>query len=149
MTLPLGYFALQEGHEIQAAAHGAAGEAFEPFLPGLVILLPLLGFLINGALALAASRRSADSLRGGAELDFFEGGQRPLTHRLPTWVGPGVIGLTFLIVLVNFTRMLGAELHEPIIRHYWTWMDTGAFQVDVALQLDLPFACFSQHALVH
>ena len=135
MTLPLGYFMLQQGHEVQAA-HGAAGEAFEPFLPGLVILLPLLGFLLNGALALAASRRSADALREGEELDFFEGGQRPLTHSLPTWIGPGVIGIAFAIVLVNFTRMLGADLHEPVIRHYWTWLETGTFQVDAALQLD-------------
>ncbi len=137
MTLPLGFFALQEGHEVTAAAQGLAGEAFEPFLPGLVILLPLIGFLLNGALALAASRRSADALRGGSELDFFEGGQRPLTHRLPTWIGPGVLGLTFLIVLVNFARMLGADLHEPFVTDpYWTWMSTGAFKVDVALQLD-------------
>jgi NADH-quinone oxidoreductase subunit L len=135
MTLPLGYFALQEGPELQAA-HGPAGEAFDPFLPGLVILLPLLGFLINGVLALSASRRSADALRGGSELDFFQGEKRPLTHSLPTWIGPGVLGLAFLIVLVNFTRMLGVEMHEPIIRHYWTWMNTGAFQVEVALQLD-------------
>jgi len=129
------YFALQEGHEIQAA-HGAAGEAFEPFLPGVIILLPLLGFLLNGALALSASRRSSAAVRAGGELDFFEGGKRPLTHTLPTWIGPGVIGVAFAIVLVNFTRMLGAELHEPIIRHYWTWMSTGAFSVDAALQLD-------------
>jgi len=135
MTFPLTYFALQEGQAIQAA-HGAAGEAFEPFLPGVIILLPLVGFLLNGALALAASRRSAAALRSGGELDFFEGGKRPLTHLLPTWIGPGVIGLAFLIVLVNFTRMLGAELHEPVIRHYWTWMATGAFSVDAALQLD-------------
>jgi NADH-quinone oxidoreductase subunit L len=129
------YFALQEGHEIQAA-HGAAGEAFEPFLPGVIILLPLLGFLLNGVLALSASRRSAAVVRGGGELDFFEGGKRPLTHSLPTWIGPGVIGLAFAIVLVNFSRMMGAELHEPIIRHYWTWMSTGTFSVDAALQLD-------------
>jgi len=135
MTFPLTYFALQEGAEIQAA-HGAAGEAFEPFLPGVIILLPLLGFLLNGALALAASRRSAAVVREGGELDFFEGGKRPLTHLLPTWIGPGVVGLAFLIVLVNFTRMLGAELHEPVIRHYWTWMATGTFTVDAALQLD-------------
>ena len=135
MTFPLMYFALQEGHEIQAA-HGPAGEAFEPFLPGVIILLPLLGFLLNGVLALAASRRSANVVRDGGELDFFEGGKRPLTHTLPTWIGPGVIGLAFVIVLVNFSRMLGADLHEPIVRHYWTWMSTGTFQVDAAIQLD-------------
>ncbi|MFC1791621.1 NADH-quinone oxidoreductase subunit L, partial [Gemmatimonadota bacterium] len=137
MTLPLGYFALQEGAELQAAAHGPVGEAMDPFiLPWLIVLLPLIGFLLNGALALSASRRSAAALRGGGELDFFEGGSRPLTHSLPTWIGPGVIGLAFLLVLVNFTLMMGMELHEPIVRSYWTWMDTGAFQVDAAIQLD-------------
>jgi NADH:ubiquinone oxidoreductase subunit 5 (subunit L)/multisubunit Na+/H+ antiporter MnhA subunit len=135
MTLPLGYFGMQAGYEVQAA-QGGAGEAFEPFLPGLVILLPLLGFLLNGALALAASRRSADAVRGGGELDFFHGKERPLTHVLPTWIGPGVIGLAFVIVLVNFFRMLGADLQEPIVRTYWTWMATGTLQVDAALQLD-------------
>jgi len=135
MTFPLTYFALQEAHGAEAA-HQAAGHAFEPFLPGVIILLPLLGFLLNGALALSASRRSADAVRGGGELDFFEGGSRPLTHILPTWIGPGVVGLAFVIVLVNFTRMLGAELHDPVVVHYWTWMATGTFQVDAALQLD-------------
>jgi NADH-quinone oxidoreductase subunit L len=135
MTLPLGYFGLQAGYEVQAAP-GGAGEAFEPFLPGLVVLLPLLGFLLNGALALTASRRSAEAVRGGGELDFFHGKERPLTHVLPTWIGPGVIGLAFVIVLVNFFRMLGADLQEPIIRTYWTWMATGTLQVDAALQLD-------------
>ena len=66
-----------EGPILQEA-HGPAGEAFEPFLPGLVILLPLLGFVLNGVLALAASRRSAAAVRAGGELDFFEGGKRPL-----------------------------------------------------------------------
>jgi NADH-quinone oxidoreductase subunit L len=140
MTYPLMYFALQE-HGAEAAQHGAevahtAGEAFEPFLPGLIILLPLLGFLLNGILALSAAKRSSAAIREGGELDFFEGGQRPLTHLLPTWIGPGVIGLALIIVLVNFTRMLGADLHDPMIVHYWTWMSTGAFQVDAALQLD-------------
>jgi NADH-quinone oxidoreductase subunit L len=135
MTLPLGYFAMQEAAELQAA-HGPAGEGFEPFLPGWIILLPLLGFLLNGVLALAASRRSADAVRSGGELDFFEGGKRPLTHSLPTWIGPGVVGLAFVIVLVNFARMLAVELHDPVIRDYWSWMATGTFQVDVALQLD-------------
>ena len=135
MTFPLTLFALQEGHGIEAA-HEVAGEAFEPFLPGVIILLPLLGFLLNGALALFAARQSSAVVRAGGELDFFEGGKRPLTHILPTWIGPGVLGLAFLLVLVNFTRMLGADLHEPIIRHYWTWMSTGTFSVDAALQLD-------------
>jgi NADH-quinone oxidoreductase subunit L len=104
-------------------------------LPGLIILLPLLGFVINGALALSATRKSADAVRAGGEFDFFENG-RPTTHSLPTWVGPGVMLLAFVLTLVNFFGMLGAELHEPVIRSYWAWISTGDLHVDAAIQLD-------------
>jgi NADH-quinone oxidoreductase subunit L len=116
----------------------AAAEAghFEPFLPGLVILLPLLGFAINGVLALQHARASADAVRGGSELALGDSASRPATHTLPTWVGPGVMLAAFLITLVNFTRMLGAHLEEPVVVHYWTWIATGTFTVDAAIQLD-------------
>ncbi|HEX2078332.1 MAG TPA: NADH-quinone oxidoreductase subunit L [Longimicrobium sp.] len=39
----------------EAAAHGAA---FHPVLPWLILGLPLLGFLVNGALSLIAARRA-------------------------------------------------------------------------------------------
>jgi NADH-quinone oxidoreductase subunit L len=114
----------------------AGGGGFEPFFPGLVVLLPLLGFALNGLLALAHARRSAAAVRAGGELELDGPRGRPATHTLPTWIGPGVVGLAFLITLVNFVRMLGAELHEPIVIHYWTWMSTGTFSVSAALQLD-------------
>jgi NADH-quinone oxidoreductase subunit L len=117
----------------QAAA--AAG-AFEPFLPGLVVLLPLLGFLANGFLALRHARHSADAVRAGGELDLGDASSRPATHTLPTWIGPGVLAGAFLITLVNFARMFGAELHDPVVVQYWTWMATGTFTAEVALQLD-------------
>jgi NADH-quinone oxidoreductase subunit L len=122
-----------------AAVQGGAetgGGTFEPFLPGLVILLPLLGFLINGVLALLHARASAVAVRAGIELELDGPRGRPLTHTLPTWIGPGVIGLAFLITLVNFTRMLGVHLEEPVVVTYWTWMSTGTFKVAAALQLD-------------
>ena len=97
---------------------------WEPFLPWLIILLPLLGFVVNGALALSAARKSADAVRAGGEFDFFESG-RPITHSLPTWVGPGVVLGAFLLTLVNFIGMLGADLHEPVIRSYWSWISIG------------------------
>jgi hypothetical protein len=37
---------------------------FQPFLPGLIVLLPLLGFAANGVLALMHGRSSADAVRG-------------------------------------------------------------------------------------
>ncbi|HAB29344.1 MAG TPA: hypothetical protein DCE19_01375, partial [Gemmatimonadetes bacterium] len=108
---------------------------WEPVLPWLIILLPLLGFFVNGTLALSAARKSADAVRAGGEFDFFENGL-PRTHSLPTWVGPGVVFLAFLLTLVNFIGMLGADLHEPWIRSYWQWISTGELQVGAAIQLD-------------
>ena len=125
----LGLFLLQA-----AEVPESAGE-WEPFLPGLIILLPLLGFAINGGLALSAARKSADAVRAGGEFDFFEG-PRSATHSLPTWVGPGVLLAAFLLTLVNFVGMLGAELHEPVVRSYWIWMSTGDLEVAAAIQLD-------------
>ncbi|HSH75247.1 MAG TPA: NADH-quinone oxidoreductase subunit L [Longimicrobiales bacterium] len=116
----------------------SASEAgpFEPFLPGLIVLLPLLGFVANGILALQHARASASAVRGGGELDLGERGARPATHTLPSWIGPGVLAGAFVITLVNFLRMFGAELHEPVVVSYWTWMATGTLNVDAALQLD-------------
>ena len=126
---------------MQAAGLEESAVAWEPLFPSLIILLPLVGFAINGALALSAARRSADVVRDGGELDFFENG-RPSTHSLPTWVGPGVVLGAFLLTLVNFIGMLGAELHEPVILEYWQWIVTGAdssgnrLEVWAAIQLD-------------
>ena len=127
MTPSVGFFLIQAAGE----AAGSHGGGFEPFLPGLIVLLPFLGFVINGALALISARRGADLVRSGADESEHHGpsGPKPATHSLPTFVGPGVVLLAFLIVLVNFTRMLGAELHEPVIQTYWTWMGTGTFEV--------------------
>ncbi|MEQ1856275.1 MAG: NADH-quinone oxidoreductase subunit L [Longimicrobiales bacterium] len=113
-----------------------AGAAFVPFLPGLIVLLPLLGFLANGALALSHGRTSANAVRSGGELDLGDRASRPLTHTLPSLIGPGVMAVAFLLTLVNFSRALGASIEEPVVVHYWTWMATGTFTVDAALQLD-------------
>jgi NADH-quinone oxidoreductase subunit L len=127
---------------LAAPFQGGGGQAaagtgtFEPFLPGLVVLLPLLGFLANGVLALVHARASADAVRAGGELDLGRGAARPATHTLPTWIGPGVLAAAFLVTLINFVRMLGVELHEPVVVHYWTWIATGTLTVEAALQLD-------------
>ena len=88
--------------------------SFEPTLLWAVVLLPLLGFVVNGLIAFKAPTRKI----------------------LTTIVGPGVIGLSFLIAVVNFLGMLGAHLEEPVIAFYWSWLPVGNLQVPVALQLD-------------
>jgi NADH-quinone oxidoreductase subunit L len=118
---------------LQATTEGT--REWSPVLPSLVILLPLLGFVINGVLAITHARRSAAAVRSGGELDLAAG-DRPLTHTLPTWIGPGVMGLAFLITVVNFVGMAGVELPEPIIRTYWTWIVSGSLEAGAAIQLD-------------
>ena len=108
---------------------------FDPLLPGLIVLLPLVGFFVNGWMALAHGRRSADVVRDGAELDLASG-PRPITHRLPSLVGPGVMLGAFVLAVLNFVRMASVELHDPVVIRYWTWMATGTFSVDAALQFD-------------
>jgi NADH-quinone oxidoreductase subunit L len=117
-------------------ADAGGGGVFEPFFPGLVILLPLLGFAINGVLALRHASASAMAVRAGGELELDGPHGRPATHTLPSWVGPGVILAAFVLVLVNFLRMLGANPHDPVVVSYWTWIATSTFSVDAALQLD-------------
>jgi NADH-quinone oxidoreductase subunit L len=87
---------------------------FHPTLLWAVAVLPLLGFAINGVAAFAA----------------------PTRRIIPTIVGPGVVALAFVIALVNFIRMLGADLHEPVIETYWQWMPVGSLSIDAAFQLD-------------
>jgi NADH-quinone oxidoreductase subunit L len=118
------------------AAEAAGGGHFEPFFPGLIVMLPLLGFVLNGILALRHARASASAVRAGGELDLGDRGQRPATHTLPSWIGPGVLLIAFILTAINFARMLGVELHEPVVISYWTWMATGTFTVNAALQLD-------------
>ena len=111
------------------------GVTWEPVLPGLIVLLPLLGFVINGFLALRAARWSSAAVRSGEEWDPFAGKALPATHSLPTIVGPGVMLLAFGLALLNFAGMPD-DLHEPVIRSYWTWIATGDLRIEAALQLD-------------
>ncbi len=131
MFLTLSMLAVQGGVE----ADQVAG-SFEPFFPALVVLLPLLGFVLNGLLALSHAKRSAAAVRAGGELQLDGPGGRPSTHTLPTWIGPGVMLGAFAITVVNFVRMLGAHLEHPVVISYWHWISTSTFTVDAALQLD-------------
>ena len=89
-------------------------EHFHPTLLWAIALLPLLGFAANGVAAFAAPTRKV----------------------IPTVVGPGVIGLAFVIAVINFLGLSAAELHEPIVETYWQWMPVGSLSVDAAFQLD-------------
>ncbi|MEX2608964.1 MAG: NADH-quinone oxidoreductase subunit L [Gemmatimonadota bacterium] len=92
----------------------SAVHEFHPTLLWAVVLLPLAGSLINAVAAFVAPQRKI----------------------IPTIVGPTVVGLAFLLAVVNFLGLRTADLHEPVVETYFTWMSAGTFHVDAALQLD-------------
>jgi NADH-quinone oxidoreductase subunit L len=95
----------------EAVTHEAA---FAPFLPSWMILLPFIGFMINGTVAYLAPER----------------------RKLVTIVGPGVLGLAFVLAAINLMLMAGVQEAEPVVRTYWTWIEVGQLKVDAALQID-------------
>jgi NADH-quinone oxidoreductase subunit L len=83
-------------------------------LVGLTILLPFLGFLVNGALA------------------FF----RPREKRLVSIVGVGSVALAFAVGVAILAAVLGAHPDEAYVRTLWTWMPVADLQISAALQVD-------------
>mgnify|MGYP001593434499 FL=1 len=83
-------------------------------LVGVTILLPFLGFLVNGALAFL----------------------RPQEKRLVSVVGVGSVALSFLMGVAIFLAVRGAPPEEPYVRTLWTWMPVGDLRIAAALQVD-------------
>ena len=139
--------------QVAAEAHPLAGSAAE--WAWLLPVLPLLGFIINGALALGSAYRP-----GPAEPDMghyhahddaasISHAETAGTHGddhhavkphryapIVSIVGPLVLGLSFVLALVIFSAMSGAHMESPFIQTYFSWMPVGDLSIDAALQLD-------------
>jgi len=76
--------------------------------------LALLGFVLNGTLALA----------------------RPNSKTLVSVIGAGVLLAAFVVSVVVFSAFVGLHPEEPFVFRYWSWIPVGTLQVDVALQVD-------------
>jgi NADH-quinone oxidoreductase subunit L len=122
----------------------------------LLPLLPLLGFVINGLLALTSAYRvgpvdpglAHDDAHGAEAHGQAAGGAHGDDHHpvarhrhagLVSLVGPGVLAAAFLLALAIFGAMQGAGgggMHEPFVQRYFSWMPVGDLQIDAAFQLD-------------
>ncbi|HSC58651.1 MAG TPA: NADH-quinone oxidoreductase subunit L, partial [Gemmatimonadales bacterium] len=96
----------------QAAAPPTGGAALHwaPY----VILLPFLGFLANGALALWA----------------------PKAKRAVSLIGPGVLIAAFGVAVAIVKAVHDTGLIEPVLTTVWTWLPVGSLQVAFATQVD-------------
>ncbi|HXI21433.1 MAG TPA: NADH-quinone oxidoreductase subunit L, partial [Gemmatimonadales bacterium] len=94
------------------ASPGAVGTAV-----GLVIGLPLLGFLLNGALAL----------------------RRPRATGLISTIGAGVLVLAFGVGLYLFRSLVPVWEASPdrvVLVKLWSWLPVGSLTIDFAFLLD-------------
>jgi NADH-quinone oxidoreductase subunit L len=92
-----------------------------PTLLGVLILLPVLGFVVNGAIALFGARM---------------GRTTSARHPVVTLVGPGVVLAAFaaaVAIFFDMQRMPDQALH--IVR-IGQWMPVGNLVIDWILQLD-------------
>jgi NADH-quinone oxidoreductase subunit L len=76
--------------------------------------LALLGFVLNGAVALT----------------------RPAAKTLVSIIGAGVLLAAFAVSVVVFSSYIGLPAAEPLIFRYWSWIPVGTLQVDFAFQVD-------------
>ncbi len=115
----------------------------------LLPLLPLIGFVVNGALCLLSKSHigpsDPDMGHGDHETavathdthsDDTHAQGPPKFASLVSIVGPGVLLLSFLLAVAIFFTMRGVDMPTPYIQRYWNWMPVGDLKVDFAFQLD-------------
>ncbi len=100
--------------EVLAHLVPQAEAGFSPVLPGLILLLPLIGFVVNGLGAFVWRKN----------------------RTVPSVVGPLAVIGSFLLVLVNFIAMRATGPHEASLVTLWTWMSVGDLTIGVDLQFD-------------
>ena len=95
-----------------------------PTMLGVLIMLPILGFLANGSIAVFRKRTGGDDDAGTAR------------NPLVSWIGPGVIMAAFGVAIALFLDMQRAPEQALHIVRYGRWMPVGNLVIDWSLQLD-------------
>lgn len=82
------------------------------------ILLPLLGAILNGTIALVSAARKKEEPRA-----------------LVSLIGVGVVTLSFALAIPLALKFFSGRA-EPVVSSLYSWMAVGNFKVDFALSLD-------------
>ncbi|HZF67310.1 MAG TPA: NADH-quinone oxidoreductase subunit L [Gemmatirosa sp.] len=116
-----------------AARQPLAGTAAE--FVWLLPVLPLVGFVVNGLLALLPAYRARTSGTAVAETGSASDA-RPHGFGIVSIVGPLVLALAFGVALAIFLAIRGTGATAPFVQSYGAWMPAGDLRVDWALQVD-------------
>ena len=154
---------------LQTAAAVAGGAAPHP-LSGTAAswlwalpLLPLLGFVLNGLIAILGAARvgpadpsasdahdvphgathggdtSGEQSEAGGSHDDPAHGATPRRHPhawLVSIIGPLVLVAAFALACAMCAAMIAAPPAVPFIQRYFSWMPVGDLSIDAAFQLD-------------
>ena len=139
--------------QIAAEAHPLHGTVAEWMW--LLPILPLLGFLINGGLALlsvvhvgpadpdmghhqgAEGAEIAHAENAGAHGDDHHAVKRHKYAGIVSIIGPLVLVLSFLLAFAIFQQMRSIpSMEAPFVQNYFSWMPAGDLQIDASFQLD-------------
>ncbi len=102
----------------------------------LMPLLPLLGAIINGIVALTP-RWGHAAPSGLAEAPSEGMAAQPARHRVVSVVAVTVLVLAATLAIAIFVTMRNvAPLREPFLRSYGEWIPAGALRIDWGLQID-------------
>src|SRR5580765_7228766 len=148
----------------QTSAHPLSGTTAQWLW--LVPVLPLLGFLINGALSLVVAYHAGPSDPNAAHGDDRANAEHEHAHAhdsadehgardehgddhhavkrhkfagITSIVGPGVLLLSFALAAAIWMAMRnagGGEMAAPFIQRYFSWMPVGDMRIDAMFQLD-------------
>jgi NADH-quinone oxidoreductase subunit L len=124
----------------------------------LLPVLPLLGFVINGLLSLnsahfgpqdpntpghhphsegaAEAPAISDAEEAGVVGDDHHAVKRHRWAGLTSFVGVGVLILSFALAAMIWRTMVVSHPDAPFIQRYFSWMPVGDLQIDAAFQLD-------------
>jgi NADH-quinone oxidoreductase subunit L len=118
----------------------------------LVPALPLLGVILNGAIALFAERPLL--LAEGAREEHGHGPSShgtsdhsadghgghhaaPAYRKLVAFIGPAVVAGAFVVALLSVLELSGLPAHErTFVKVLFPWIQAGSFLAPVAFQLD-------------
>ncbi|HEY5765946.1 MAG TPA: hypothetical protein VIS30_07925, partial [Candidatus Deferrimicrobiaceae bacterium] len=108
----------------------------------LVPALPLLGVIVNGAIALFVERPLL--LGAGAHGEHGHGGDshgghpaEPAYRKLVSFVGPAVVGAAFVVSALSVLALAARPPAERLfVREIFPWIQAGGFSAPAAFQLD-------------
>jgi NADH-quinone oxidoreductase subunit L len=106
----------------------------------LVPALPLLGVILNGAIALFSERPLllAEAAHGGSHGDAHGGHHAAPAYRgLVAFIGPAVVGAAFVVSLLSVMALAARAPHDRLfVQVLFPWIQAGSFSAPAALQLD-------------